>query len=185
MGHSTTREENAFVLKVRRASASIIACYASPATLDALPSPRDTHVCRVAPEELWLVAPVFEGDAVLSSAAAHLTAQEPTAIAIDQSDGWVVRSLFGDDALTVLAQLSVFRFPDMRPEFVQGSVAGAPAKVLLLFGAAHVFVPHPLRHYVDARLQDVGGAAARAGLEMSAVALDSPLTSNVSRQAAV
>jgi hypothetical protein len=180
-----TRGENAFVLRVSRASAAIIACYATPATLDALPVPRDTHSCRVAPEELWLVAPVLEGGAVLSSAAAHLTAQEPTALAIDQSDGWVVRSLFGDDALTVLAQLSVFRFPDMRPEFVQGVFAGAPAKLLLLFGAVHVFVPHPLRHHVDARLRDVGGAAAHVGLEMSASAHGGPLSSDVSHQKAI
>ena len=173
------------MLRVRRASAAIIACYASPATLDTMPSPSDTHSCRVAPEELWLVAPAFDGDAVLSSAAAHLTAHEATAIAIDQSDGWVVRSLFGDEALKVLAQLSVFRFPDMRPEFVQGTVAGAPAKVLLLFGAIHVFVPHPLRHHVDARLQDVGGVAAQAGLEMSSFALGSSLASDVAPQGGV
>jgi hypothetical protein len=173
------------VLRVRRASAAIIACYASAATLDALPSPRDTHFCRIAPDELWLVAPHCEGNAILSSVAAYLTAQEPAALAIDQSDGWVVRSLFGDDALEVLAQLCVFRFPDMRPEFVQGSVAGAPAKVLLLFGSVHVFVPYPLRHYVDSRLRDVGGAAAQVGLEMSSYELGSPITSDISQQQAV
>lgn len=173
------------MLRVRRANAAIIACYASAATLDALPSPRAAHSCRIAPEELWLVAAQFEGNAILSSVAGYLTAQEPSALAIDQSDGWVVRSLFGDDALNVLAQLCVFRLPDMRPEFVQGSVAGAPAKVLLLFGSAHVFVPYPLRHFVDSRLRDVGGAAAQVGLEMSAYALGTPITSDMSQQQAV
>jgi len=173
------------VLKVRRTSAAIIACYASAAALDALPTPRDTHSCRIAPEELWLVTAQFEGNAILSSVAAYLTAQEPSALAIDQSDGWVVRSLFGDDALHVLAQLCVFRLPDMRPEFVQGSVAGAPAKVLLLFGSAHIFVPYPLRHYADARLRDVGGAPAQVGLEMSVQTLGSPVTSDMSQQQAV
>ena len=166
----------------RRASVAIIACYASAATLDTLPSPRGAHLCRIAPEELWVVAARNEGSAILSAVAAYLTTHEPSALAIDQSDGWVVRSLFGDDALTMLAQLCVFRFPDMRPEFVQGSVAGAPAKVLLLFGSVHVFVPYPLRHYLDSRLLDVGGAASQVGLEMSSFSFGTPNTSDMPTQ---
>jgi hypothetical protein len=149
------------VLDIARTHAAIIACHASEEALDSLPAGPDVHACRVAEDELLLIAPPALGAATHERAAAHLARADASALVLDQSDGWAAFSLRGSGALRVLAQLSVISFPASRPAFVQGAVAGGPAKILLVAGAVHVFVPFTLRHYVEGRLRDVCGNLAR------------------------
>jgi hypothetical protein len=138
----------------------IVACLASPGTLAAFPAVSDAHACRVAPDELWLVAPPARVPEIERFAAQHLAGAEPTALVLDESDGWTGFTLGGDEGPRVFAQLSAVPLPETRPAFVQGAVAGGPAKVLLLQGGIHVLVPSTLRHHVAARLRDVCGSRA-------------------------
>lgn len=147
------------MLEIQRSHAAIVECHASPLALQSMPAMPRVHVCRVAPDELLLVAPPSLGDEVLRRATAHLTSAEPETLVLDQSDGWAVFSLRGDDVMEPLRKLAVFPFPEARPAFVQGAVAGGPAKLLLLPGVVHLLVPFPLRDHLERRLRDVCDAA--------------------------
>ena len=146
------------MLSVERTHAAVIACYASGATLDALPAPPNAYACRVAPDELWLIAPLELLADTERRATEYCARTEPTALVLDQSDGWTAFTLRGDEALSVLAQLSALPFPAARPAWMQGAVAGGAAKILLLDGEVHVLVPLTLRHHLAARLRDVCGS---------------------------
>ena len=146
---------------IHRTHACVIACYAGAAALHVLS--RDAwwrgraHPCRVAPDELLLITAPPLGVEVESRARQYFDIHEPSALVVDQTDGFAAWTLDGETATRMLRHLSVNHFPDSRPAFVQGVVAGAPAKVLLVDGAAHVLVPSPLRDYVASRLRDVAG----------------------------
>jgi len=144
------------VLSIERAHAAVVACFASPQALDTLPVQPGTHRCRVAPDELLLVAATPELAGVTERRATeHFAAAEPDALVIDQSDGWCAFTLRGDEADNVFAQLSTVPLPARRPAFLQGAVAGGSAKIMACDGYIELFVPSTLRHHVASRLQDV------------------------------
>lgn len=143
------------MLSIERTHAAVIACYASPQALDSLPSIPGAHACRVAPDELLLIAPPARRADTERRAAEHFTIMDATALVFDQSDGWTGFTLRGDEALTVFSQLSAIPLPTTRPAFVQGAMAGGAAKILLLNQVVHVLVPLTLRQHVAARLHDV------------------------------
>lgn len=113
---------------IERTHTAVVACHASPAALDALLAVPGTFECRVAPDELLLVAPPWMLAECERRAAEHFASVEPTALVVDQSDGWSGFSLRGDEAPAVFAQLSAIPLPVRRPAFVQGAVAGGSAK---------------------------------------------------------
>ena len=143
------------MLSIERTHAAVVACCASPPALDTLPAIPGTVSCRVAPDELLLVAPPALLAETERRAAGHFAAAEPTALVIDQTDGWSVFSLRGDEARSVFAQLSTVPLPMGSTGFVQGAVAGGSAKILLAGGIIHLLVPSTLRHHVAGRLNDV------------------------------
>lgn len=146
------------MLEIGRFHAAIVECHAGAAALDALRVPEGVHACRVAPDELLLLAAPSRVGELLQRATAHLAVAEPRALVVDQSDGWTIFSLAGDGGLTALAQLALFPVREHRPAFLQGAVAGGPAKLLLLPGVVHLLVPFALRDHVEARLRDVCAA---------------------------
>jgi sarcosine oxidase gamma subunit len=148
------------VLEIRRTDAGVVACLAQPAALDAFDGVAEAYGCRVAPDELWLVAPPAKIAEVERAAAAYCARADAGALVLDQSDGWSTFTLAGDGARRVFAQLSAVPLPASSPAFVQGMFAGGPAKVLVVDGAIHVLVPSTLRHHVTGRLGDVVGRAA-------------------------
>lgn len=148
------------MLSVERTHAAVVVCYASAAALDSLPAMPNAHSCRVAPDELWLIAPAALLADTERFAAEYSARTEPTALVLDQSDGWTMFTLRGDGALAIFAQLSALPLPATRPAFVQGAVAGGPAKILLVEGAIHLLVPTTLRHHLTARLRAVCGSRA-------------------------
>ena len=145
------------MLSIERTHAAVVACFASPQALDTLPGQSGTHQCRVASDELLLIAPPALLGETERSTAEHFATAEPTALVLDQSDGWSAFTLRGDEADSVFARLSTVPLPARRPAFVQGAVAGGSAKIIVLEGCMHVFVPSTLRHHLAARLQDVCG----------------------------
>ena len=149
------------MLDINRTNAAVIACYADPQALDSLPVvPPGTHGCRVAPDELLLVAPPTERAETERWAADHFASADPSAMVLDQSDGWSAFTLRGDEAPSVFAQLSDVPLPLRRRAFLQGAVAGGSAKILLLDDAIHVLVPSTLRDNFAGRLRDVCGGRA-------------------------
>lgn len=159
------------MLEIQRTGATILECHASVPVLDALPAWAGVAQLRVAADELLLLAPPALGDEWLSQVTAHLAKAEPGALVVDQSDGWAIFSLRGDEPLAALRKLAVLPLPDARPAFVQGAVAGGSAKLLLLPGVVHLLVPFPLRDHVERRLRDVCDAA-RTRIDSGEVALE-------------
>ncbi len=157
------------MLEIGRFCAGIVECHASPRTLDALKVPAGVHRCRVAPDELLLLAAPSRTEELLRRATAHLAVVEPGAIAVDQSDGWTIFGLPGrlpdDEGMLALRQLAMIPFPERRPAFVQGAVAGGSAKLLLLPGIVFLLVPFALRDHVERRLREVGGGTLRIAAE--------------------
>ena len=152
------------MLEISRFDACLIACHGSAAALDALAVPAGVQALRVAPDELLLLAPPARTEELLRRATAHLAVVEPGTIAVDQSDGWAIFGLAGhlpdDPGMLALRQLAVMPLPDRRPAFVQGAIAGGPAKLLLLPGVVHLLVPFALRDHVERRLREVAAPAA-------------------------
>lgn len=150
------------MLNIDRINTTVVACYADPQALDSLPAaPVGAHPCRVAPDELLLVAPPTHRAETERWAVDHFALADPTAMVLDQSDGWSAFTLRGDEAASVFAQLSDIPLPPPgRRAFVQGAVAGGSAKVLLLDDTIHVLVPSTLRDNFAGRLRDVCGARA-------------------------
>ena len=149
------------MLSIERSSAAVVACHASPPALDGLAPAASVHKGRVAPDELLLVAPASRLGDLLRGTTAHFALAEPEALVLDQSDGWALFSLRGDEAAQVFAQLSTVPLPTARPAFVQGAVAGGPAKVFCVGEAIHVLVPSTLGHHLASRLGDVCGPVTR------------------------
>lgn len=143
------------MLSIERTHVAVVTCCAAPPALDALAVAPEAHNCRVAPDEVLVVAPPSRVAETARRAAERLAATDPTALVLDQSDGWSAFTLRGDEATSVFAQLSVLPLPSARPAFVQGAVAGGSAKVVLLNDAIHVLVPSTLRDHVASRLNDV------------------------------
>ena len=166
------------MLEVGRFCAAIVECHATAAALDALAVPPHVHTFRVAPEELLLLAPPNLADDLLRRAKSHLAVVEPGALAVDQSDGWTIFGLPGhlpgDEGMTALRQLVLMPLPRRRPAFVQGALAGGPAKLVLLPEIVLLLVPYPLRDHVAGRLRDVAapGGVRIAELEIPFPAVD-------------
>lgn len=169
------------MLSIQRTHAAIVACYASAAALDSLPAIPNVYPCRVAPDELWLIAPPELLADTHRCAVEYCAHTDPTALVLDQSDGWTTFTLRGDEGPWTFAQLSAIPLPPTRPAFVQGAVAGGAAKVLLLDGIVHVLVPSTLRHHLAARLQDVCGSVVISSAEAPLSAEQSPAISSSQR----
>jgi len=143
------------VLSIERTHVAVVTCCATAQALDALAVGAEAHTCRIARDEVLIVAPPGCLAETTRRAAEHFAACDPTALVLDQSDGWSAFTLRGDEAHSIFAQLSVLPLPLGRPAFVQGAVAGGSAKVVLLADAIHVLVPSTLRDHVASRLNDV------------------------------
>lgn len=148
------------MVSIERSRAAVIACYATPEALASLPAIPGVCECRVAPDEELLVASPADLAETERRAAEHLAATEPGALVLDQSDGWSMFTLRGDEAPSVFAQLSAVPLPMGRQAFVQGAFAGGSAKFLVFDDVIHVLVPSTLRHYIAIRLKDVCGSRA-------------------------
>lgn len=148
------------MLEIGRWHAALIECHAGASALDALAVPAGVHACRVAPDELVLLAAPQQAGELLRRASAHLAVVAPGALVVDQSDGWAIFSLPGDEGMQTLRQLTLFALPERRPAFVQGAVAGGSARLLLLPGVVLLMVPFALRDHLERRLREVCAPAA-------------------------
>jgi hypothetical protein len=159
--------------------AAVIACMARPDALDglydvigcggAVDALAAAHACRVAGDELLLVAPLGARAEVHARVRARLAGLDAAALVIDQTDGWAAFTLAGPDARRLFSRLSALPLPAAAPRFVQGAVAQLPAKVLVLADALHVLVPAPAAHHFATRALEAGralGVRLRAAAEL-------------------
>ena len=94
------------MLSIELSRFTVVACFAGPQALDALPVQPEAHRCRVAPDELLLVAATPELAGVTERRAIeHFAGAGNDALVVDQSDGWCVFTLRGDEAENVFAAL--------------------------------------------------------------------------------
>jgi hypothetical protein len=70
----------------------------------------------------------------------------------DQAGGFACWTLSGPDAEEAFARLSELELPSPRPGFLQGAVAGVPAKVIAGGDLIHVLVSSSLRHHLRERV---------------------------------
>jgi hypothetical protein len=124
------------VLEMRRSEPRVVRCLARPETLDALPETAGVHAYRVAPDELLLIGLQAEPDL-------------PGGLAVDETGGWAAWTLSGPDAVEALGRLSAL---PPGPGFLQGAVAGVPAKAILGEAEIHLLVAASLAHHVEERL---------------------------------
>jgi sarcosine oxidase gamma subunit len=136
------------VLELGRSEAFVLCCLARPEELDALSPVDGAFACRVAPDELFLVAPADAPPA----AAEALEERDPHALAVDQSSGWSVWTLAGPDVESAFARLSEIPPPRERPAFVQGAIAEVPAKAIFLEDRIHVLVPSSASDHLRMRV---------------------------------
>ena len=125
------------MLEVRRSEAHVVRCLARPETLDALPETVGVHACRVAPDELLLVGEAAEIDLA-------------NGLAVDETGGWAAWTLSGPDAVEALGRLSAL---PPGPGFLQGAVAGVPAKAIVGETEIHLLVAASLAHHVEERVR--------------------------------
>lgn len=122
---------------------SVVCVLGSSEVCDAVEARDGLTLMRVAPREVMFVGP---GD--LSDVP---SATGPRAWVEDVSDAWVALTLEGADAPDVFARISELEPP--KEGWIQGEVARAPAKVLIVEDRVTILVPAMLAAHVEERIR--------------------------------
>ena len=133
---------------------SAIGCHASPEAADSAMRTSGAYACRVAPDEVLLLAKPGSTSRVVAAASAKAAALDPDAVVLDTTDGWTAWSLVGPDAREAFARLSALTLP--AEGFTQGDVAHVPVKVVALPDRVHLLVPAMWGSYLRERILDAG-----------------------------
>jgi hypothetical protein len=137
------------VLELLSTEAEVVHCFAQREVLDGFPALADVVACRVAPDELMLVA--LRGS-VKETASTYVESADPGGLVAEQSDGWAIWTLTGQGAAEAFARLSAIRPPTERPGFSQGEIGGVPARAIVLDDRIHVLVASSLGHHICERV---------------------------------
>jgi hypothetical protein len=131
--------------------AAIVRCYGESGELDRLASSAGTFAGRVAGDELLLLAPTGEAAGLVARAESNLSRDS---LVRDHTAAFAIRRVSGPAAPHWFARLSALPLPAEPPAFVQGLVAGVPAKLFMLEDEIYVLVPSPLEHVLDDRTHE-------------------------------
>ncbi len=112
---------------------------ATPAALDAMVTPDDVIVLRVAPDEAFIFPPT---DVTLTDAWAIVKTDSSLAGA------WVS----AEESADILTRLCEWEAPSARPAFAQGMVAGIPTKLWLEADRTLLLVPAPYVAEMEERI---------------------------------
>jgi len=144
------------VLEIRPSEAAIAACHAAPGALDELPDAFGL-VLRIAPDEAWVLARRDRRDGLLRSLEAWLSSADPHGLVADQTDGWSLFDVRGQDAGELFRRLSVTAPPETMPALVQGALSGVAGKVWFAGeGDLCLMVPAQVGHHLADRIRAVG-----------------------------
>lgn len=151
--------------------AASIGVHASPEALDLL-TVDGAVVLRPAPDEMMLLAPPGDASRVLEAASSVVATQDPTALVLDETDGWSIWTLTGEDARVAFARISALSLPASGT--TQGEVAHLPARVVAAPGAIHVVVASmwsdAVRDLIVDACPEVAGATETAPFDVKGVA---------------
>jgi hypothetical protein len=133
--------------------------------LDKLTPPPGVRAGRVAGDEvLWIGEPGTAGELV-DALAAQLSGHGNRAAVVDHSDGYALFTLTGEQRGELFSRLSSIRIP-ADGGFVQGNVAGVPARIFCSADRLEIIVTSDVAWFVGTRLEHVehslhavGGAA--------------------------
>jgi hypothetical protein len=117
--------------------AAAIGVHSSPEALDAL-TVDGAVLLRPAPDEAMLLAPPGDALRVLETTSSRVAEQDPTALVLDETDGWSIWTLVGEDPHAAFARISALSPPASGT--TQGEVAHLPARVVVTPGAIHIVV---------------------------------------------
>ena len=154
------------MLELSSVSSGLVGCFARPEALDRLNGNGGSSV-RIAPDELLLLTDrsrVFELEAELGAA-------DPTSLVVDLTSAFSIWALRGDDRCEAICRLSQLELP-AAPAVVQGLVAHAPAKVIVLEDELLVLVSSALSHHLRERV--LAACADLAPTEAAAVREEEP-----------
>ena len=139
------------MLELAETHAGVVRVLASSGVLERFPLVRGAIRCRVAPDELLLILPAGPSSEIADRAAEYLAKADPHGLVADQSSGFVVWTLAGSGAAEAFARLSAV---PPAGGFLQGQIAGVPAKAVVLEDRIHVLVAASYAAYVEARIRD-------------------------------
>jgi hypothetical protein len=122
--------------------------------LDALTVPAGVRAGRVAPDEVLWVGAAGTVDALLESLRSQLSALGNRAAVVDHSDGYALFTLTGEARGELFSRLSSIRIP-AAGGFVQGNVAGVPARIFCTADRLEVIVTSDVAWFVGGRLEHV------------------------------
>lgn len=142
------------MLELHPTRVAAVSCFASTEAAEAATQTARAYPCRVAPDEVLLLARAGTAAKVAEAATAGTQAQDPDAIVIDTTDGWTAWTLVGPQAREAFARLSALVLPD--EGFTQGAVAHVPVKVVALADRVHLLVPAIWGAYLRERIFAVG-----------------------------
>jgi sarcosine oxidase gamma subunit len=150
------------MLELVEARVAVVTCAADPVACDAVSTTDDRRTLRLAPDELMVLTSSELLARTLAAITEEATAIDARAIAFDATDGWTGWGLRGDATAAAFARLSALQLPN--DGFVQGEVAGVPAKVVPVPDGIDVLVPSMfgayLRDVILARCAGLGIAEA-------------------------
>ena len=135
------------MLELAETEAGVVRCLARAETLERFPLVPGAIRCRVAPDELLLLVPSRPSQEVAVEAAAYLG---EAGVAADQSGGWTIWTLSGGDEGEAFARISAV---PPGGGFLQGGIAGVPAKAVVLEDRIHVLVAASHGAYVEERIR--------------------------------
>ena len=142
------------MLELRPTRFSAVGCFASPEGAEAAMRTPRAFACRVAPDEVLLLARAGTAAKVLETVSSQARPVDPDAVVMDVTDGWTAWTLAGPDAREAFARLSALVLPE--EGFTQGDVAHVPVKVVALPDRVHLLVPAMWGAYLRERIADVG-----------------------------
>lgn len=108
---------------------------AKPSSVDELRG----EVLRFAPDDAFVIS-----DEAVEVSDSHAI--------VERDRGWVALRLSEEEALVLISIHATWQAPLDRPAFMQGMLAGLPAKVYLNGAASLIVVPAPFAHELDERL---------------------------------
>jgi hypothetical protein len=146
------------MVEISETQAAVVGVYASPRVLGFL-RPAEAYACRVALDETMFVSSPAEREALLRDSSA-VSAGDPHAIVLDETDGWTVWSILGEDAGEAFGRLS---HVPLRRGYLQGEVVGLPVRVVAGPGRIHLFVASMLGDCLQERLSRIPGVVEHQG----------------------
>jgi hypothetical protein len=140
------------VLERTRSRSVIVSCLDDEAVLAAMPACEHAIAVRIAADEIWLVGPASQSDAILAHATRHLDRSGSYGVVTNVTDAWSVLTVSGTDVTRLWERFSENALPVERPGFTQGAIAFVGGKAIVFGDRIVFFTPAPQGHHLEHRI---------------------------------